>query len=70
MTNLNYKRMFRGKVRSSTCRIIVLTSLVWLLIDVIVIMNYKDCLGSNNTWLCKRTSEYSVEVSDEICTLN
>jgi hypothetical protein len=41
----NYARMFRGKMRMSTCRIILITSLAWLLIDVIIIMKYTDGLG-------------------------
>lgn len=62
MTDKHFRRMFRGRIRTSTCRIIVLTSLVWLLIDVILIMNYTDCIGSNS-FLCKKPGEYAVEVS-------
>lgn len=40
-----YSRMFRGKLRMSTCRIILITSLAWLLIDVIIIMKYTDGLN-------------------------
>lgn len=40
-----YTRMFRGKLRMSTCRIILITSLAWLLIDVILIMKYTDGLN-------------------------
>lgn len=40
-----YSRMFRGKLRMSTCRIILITSLAWLLIDVILIMKYSDGLS-------------------------
>ncbi|XP_063698586.1 polypeptide N-acetylgalactosaminyltransferase 5 isoform X2 [Culicoides brevitarsis] len=57
----SFRRMFRGRLRTSTCRIIVLTSLVWLLIDVILIMNYTDCIGSNS-FLCKKSGEYDVEL--------
>ncbi|CAO1306249.1 unnamed protein product [Diamesa serratosioi] len=42
MTNVSYTRMFRGRIRMSTCRIILITSLAWLLIDVIIIMKYTD----------------------------
>lgn len=42
---MSYTRMFRGKMRMSTCRIILITSLAWLLIDVIIIMKYTDGLG-------------------------
>lgn len=62
MTSMNYSRMFRGKVRMNTCRVILLTSLVWMLIDVILIMQYSDCIGVNG-WRCKRANEYDVEVS-------
>lgn len=41
----NYTRMFRSKMRMSTCRIILITSLAWLLIDVILIMKYTDGLS-------------------------
>lgn len=61
MSNINFSRMFRGKVRSNTCRIILITSLVWLLIDIILIMHYSDCIG--NGWSCKKSNEYDVEVS-------
>lgn len=37
--------MFRSKMRMSTCRIILITSLAWLLIDVILIMKYTDGLS-------------------------
>lgn len=43
--SMSYTRMFRGKMRMSTCRIILITSLAWLLIDVIIIMKYTDGLG-------------------------
>lgn len=42
----SYSRMFRGRIRMSTCRIILITSLAWLLIDVILIMKYTDGLSS------------------------
>lgn len=61
MSNINFSRMFRGKVRSNTCRIILITSLVWLLIDIILIMHYSDCIG--NGWSCRKSNEYDVEVS-------
>lgn len=41
----SYSRMFRGRIRMSTCRIILITSLAWLLIDVILIMKYTDGLN-------------------------
>lgn len=52
----NYSRMFRGKMRMSTCRIILITSLAWLLIDVIIIMKYTDGLGGG---LFKKSQEVS-----------
>lgn len=52
--------MFRSKIRIHTCRVILLTSLVWFLIDVVVLTFYSDCLSGN----CKRSNEYNVEVVD------
>jgi hypothetical protein len=53
----NYTRMFRGKMRVSTCRIILITSLAWLLIDVILIMKYADGLGGG---IFKKSQENEV----------
>ncbi|XP_046405770.1 polypeptide N-acetylgalactosaminyltransferase 5 isoform X2 [Ischnura elegans] len=39
--------MFRSKVRIHTCKIIFLTSLVWFLIDVVLLMYYSECVGGN-----------------------
>uniref|UniRef100_A0A182NTD6 Uncharacterized protein n=1 Tax=Anopheles dirus TaxID=7168 RepID=A0A182NTD6_9DIPT len=64
MSTVSFSRMFRGKFRTNTCRIVVLTSLVWLLIDVILIVKYADCpsTGSGSSWLCKRNGAgYDVE---------
>lgn len=49
--------MFRGKMRMSTCRIILITSLAWLLIDVIIIMRYTDGLGGG---IFKKTPQNEV----------
>ncbi|XP_041775063.1 polypeptide N-acetylgalactosaminyltransferase 5 isoform X1 [Anopheles merus] len=65
MSVVSLNRMFRGKIRTNTCRIVVLTSLVWLLIDVILIVKYADCpsTGGGSSWLCKRNGDgYDVEV--------
>lgn len=59
MTKGNFTRMFRSKLRTNTCRIVLLTSLVWLLIDVILLMHYADFLGGS---VGKKTGEYDVEV--------
>jgi hypothetical protein len=53
----SYTRMFRGKMRMSTCRIILVTSLAWLLIDVIIIMKYTDGLSGG---LFKKSRENEV----------
>lgn len=60
MTKGNFTRMFRSKLRTNTCRIILLTSLVWLLIDVILLMHYADFFGGG---VGKKAGEYDVEVS-------
>ena len=35
-------KMFRGKIRMHTCRIILFTSLVWFLVDVAVLVYFSD----------------------------
>ncbi|XP_077293729.1 polypeptide N-acetylgalactosaminyltransferase 5 isoform X1 [Arctopsyche grandis] len=56
--------MFRSKIRIHTCRIILLTSLVWLLVDVMLLMFYADCLGS---WDCgKKQGEYDVQIASHL----
>lgn len=59
----NYTRMFRGKMRMSTCRIILITSLAWLLIDVIIIMKYTDGLGGG---IFKKSHENEVNELEPI----
>ncbi|XP_025834127.1 polypeptide N-acetylgalactosaminyltransferase 5 [Agrilus planipennis] len=54
--------MFHGKLRIHTCRVILLTSLVWFLIDVIILSFYSDCIGTS----CKRTGEYEVEIAEPL----
>jgi hypothetical protein len=53
----SYTRMFRGRIRMSTCRIILITSLAWLLVDVILIMKYTDGLNSGIFKKSKRDHE-------------
>lgn len=62
MTNVVLSRMFRGKMRTNTCRIVILTSIVWLLIDVVLLLHYAEFFGVNNSDTAKRTGEYDVEV--------
>lgn len=45
--------MFHGKLRIHTCRIILLTSLVWFLVDVVILSFYSDCLGGS----CRKSGE-------------
>ncbi|XP_055685223.1 polypeptide N-acetylgalactosaminyltransferase 5 isoform X1 [Lutzomyia longipalpis] len=59
----NFARMFRGKLRMNTCRIILLTSLVWLLIDVALIMHYMDLGGGWNTSGGRRPGDGDVEMT-------
>ncbi|CAG9112060.1 unnamed protein product [Plutella xylostella] len=44
--------MFRSKMRIHTCRIILLTSLVWVLVDVALLALYSDCIGDG--WDCRK----------------
>jgi len=48
-------------MRSNTCRIVLLTSLVWVIFDFVLIARYSDCIGKDG-WRCKRSGEYDVEV--------
>lgn len=52
----------RGRMRSNTCRIVLLTSLVWVIFDFVLIAHYSDCIGKDG-WRCRRAGEYDVEVS-------
>lgn len=45
--------MLFGKLRIHTCRIILLTSLVWFLVDVVVLSFYSECLGG----ACKKVED-------------
>lgn len=54
--------MFAGKLRIHTCRVILLTSLVWFLIDVVILSFYSECLGGN----CKKSGEYDVIVAESL----
>lgn len=47
--------MFRTKVRIHTCKVILLTSLVWFLMDVVVLTFYSDCVGGSE-WGCSGAS--------------
>ncbi|EDW03891.1 GH11491 [Drosophila grimshawi] len=51
----------RGRMRSNTCRIVLLTSLVWLIFDFVLIAHYSDCIGKDG-WRCRRAGEYDVEL--------
>lgn len=62
MSNMSFTRKLRGRMRSNTCRIVLLTSLVWVIVDFILIAHYSDCIGKDG-WNCKRSNEYTVEVS-------
>lgn len=48
--------MFRTKVRIHTFKVVLLTSLVWFLIDVIVLTFYTDCMGRG----CGKSSDEGV----------
>lgn len=44
--------MFRSKIRIHTCQVILLTSLVWFLIDVIILMFFSECINGSG-WNCQ-----------------
>lgn len=44
--------MLRSKMRIHTCQVILFTSLVWFLVDVIILMFYSDCINGSG-WNCQ-----------------
>ncbi|XP_044595418.1 polypeptide N-acetylgalactosaminyltransferase 5 isoform X2 [Cotesia glomerata] len=52
--------MFRSKIRIHTCQVILLTSLVWFLVDVMILMFYSDCIGKSG-WGCSDSKVISTE---------
>ncbi|XP_075980228.1 polypeptide N-acetylgalactosaminyltransferase 5 isoform X1 [Anticarsia gemmatalis] len=55
--------MFRSKIRIHTCRIILITSLVWVLVDVMLLAMYSDCFGDG--WDCSKKSNVVVVQTKE-----
>ncbi|XP_063973093.1 polypeptide N-acetylgalactosaminyltransferase 5 isoform X2 [Diachasmimorpha longicaudata] len=55
--------MFRSKIRIHTCQVILLTSLVWFLVDVIVIMLYSDCIRGTG-WGCPDSKQITEEIGN------
>ncbi|XP_050509496.1 polypeptide N-acetylgalactosaminyltransferase 5 isoform X1 [Diabrotica virgifera virgifera] len=49
--------MLYGKLRIHTCRVILITSLVWFLVDVVVLSFYSDCIGGG----CKKLDNIQAE---------
>ncbi|XP_012236045.2 polypeptide N-acetylgalactosaminyltransferase 5 isoform X1 [Linepithema humile] len=56
--------MFRSKIRIHTCQVILLTSLVWFLVDVMVLMLYSDCIGGSG-WGCSDNKQQQVPQQSE-----
>lgn len=40
--------MFRGKLRLNTCKVIILTSIVWIFIYVVILMKHANFFNSTN----------------------
>lgn len=55
--------MLRSKIRIHTCRIILLTSLVWLMVDVALLAFYSECFGDGCNKNKNENNEYVVQVS-------
>lgn len=56
---INCSRAFRSNMRSNTCRVVLLTSMFWLLIDVVLVMRYSEFF---NDVSAKKVGETDVEV--------
>ncbi len=58
--------MFRSKFRLNSCRIILVTSLVWFIVDVIILAFYFDSLSNlNKTKYVQYTNNKSEHVSKD-----
>ncbi|CAD6999256.1 unnamed protein product [Ceratitis capitata] len=66
MSAITFTRKLRGRMRSNTCRIVLLTSLVWVIFDFVLLAHYSDCIGRDG-WRCKRPGEYDVEAA-QLCS--
>ncbi|XP_011495007.1 PREDICTED: polypeptide N-acetylgalactosaminyltransferase 5 isoform X2 [Ceratosolen solmsi marchali] len=61
--------MFRSKIRIHTCQVILLTSLVWFLVDVIVLMFYSDCINGSG-WNCQGFDSARVKRQQHLLLVN
>ncbi|XP_043506610.1 polypeptide N-acetylgalactosaminyltransferase 5 isoform X3 [Frieseomelitta varia] len=59
--------LFRSKIRIHTCQVILLTSLVWFLVDVMVLMLYSDCIGGSG-WGCTENGKQQQQQQQQILT--
>ncbi|XP_053987723.1 polypeptide N-acetylgalactosaminyltransferase 5 isoform X2 [Hylaeus anthracinus] len=57
--------MFRSKIRIHTCQVILLTSLVWLLVDAMVLMLYSDCIGGS-AWGCTESNKQQTLTEESV----
>lgn len=57
--------MFRSKIRIHTCQVILLTSLVWFLVDVMVLMLYSDCIGGSG-WGCSDKQQQALQSEEPL----
>ncbi|XP_060522311.1 polypeptide N-acetylgalactosaminyltransferase 5 isoform X2 [Cylas formicarius] len=57
--------MLYGRLRIHTCRVILLTSLVWFLVDVVILSFYSDCLGGSCKSKSTQLSESQAFEGDE-----
>ncbi|CAH0725674.1 unnamed protein product, partial [Brenthis ino] len=53
--------MLRSKIRIHTCRIILLTSLVWLMVDVALLAFYSECFGDGCNKNKNENGDYVVQ---------
>jgi polypeptide N-acetylgalactosaminyltransferase len=61
----NRYKMFRSKIRIHTCQVILLTSLVWFLVDVMVLMLYSDCIGGSG-WGCADNKQQQQQQQQQV----
>ena len=61
--------LLRGMVRWHTFRVMLLTSLVWLIFGVCILVYYMECLAQNAI-NCNRNSQLTDEKSDSMVDSN
>lgn len=58
--------MFRSRIRIHTCQVILLTSLVWFLVDVMVLMLYSECIGRSGCGCAENNKQEQILTEESL----